>query len=186
MTKQEQILESATRLFIEYGFHATPTSKIAKEAGVSNGTLFHYFHTKEQLISQLYLNIKVDVKAYLIEGLDIQKNTKQKIKHVWFNWVKWGILNQYRFKFLEQFSNSPYIQSVSKEEASKSFKFSMDILMEGIKEETLINIDSQLMSMLIYASVNSVVRYSYICCKDLDENDLEIVFNMLWKSIVNI
>ena len=134
----------------------------------------------------MYLSIKVDVKEFLIEGLDEQKSTKQKIRHVWLRWVKWGISNRYRFMFLEQFSNSPYIESVSKEEASKSFKFSMDILKAGIAEETLIDIDPQLMSMLIYASVNSIVRYSYTKAEPLDDEYLDKIFNMVWKSIVNI
>lgn len=186
MTKSEQILDAATKLFIEYGFHATPTSKIAKEADVSNGTLFHYFNTKEELISELYLSIKRDLKVFLIEGFNEQKTTKQKIKYVWLNWVRWGISNKYRFMFLEQFYNSPYIKSVSKDEASKSFKFMMDMLKEGIEEETLIDIDPELMLMLMYASVNSVVRYSCTSSKISDDHDLEVVFKMFWKSIVNI
>ena len=90
MSKVEKILEVATQLFIEYGFHATPTSKIAKEADVSNGTLFHHFRTKEELISKLYLSIKADMKTFLIEDLEKQKTTKQEIRHVWERWVKWG------------------------------------------------------------------------------------------------
>ena len=42
MDKKKQLLETATKLFVERGFHATPTSAITKEAGVSAGILFHY------------------------------------------------------------------------------------------------------------------------------------------------
>ena len=58
MDKREQILLAALKLFTEFGFHGTPTSKIAVEAGVSNGTLFHYFKTKEALILALYDYVK--------------------------------------------------------------------------------------------------------------------------------
>ena len=50
MNKREKIFSTALNLFVEHGFHGTPTSKIAKEAGVANGTLFHHFNTKEDLI----------------------------------------------------------------------------------------------------------------------------------------
>ena len=56
--KREAILKTALNLFTERGFHNTPTSLIAKEAGVATGTLFHYFKNKEILINELYLHIK--------------------------------------------------------------------------------------------------------------------------------
>jgi AcrR family transcriptional regulator len=69
MDKREQILASALRLFVEFGFHGTPTSKIAKEAGVSNGTLFHYFATKEDLIKELYISIKNELNQFLFSKI---------------------------------------------------------------------------------------------------------------------
>ncbi len=35
--KEKQILAAALQLFVAFGFHGTPTSKIAAQAGVSNG-----------------------------------------------------------------------------------------------------------------------------------------------------
>ena len=35
MDKKQLILNAAMRLFVEQGFHDTPTSKIAKEAGIA-------------------------------------------------------------------------------------------------------------------------------------------------------
>ena len=58
MEKVDKILEAALQLFTSKGFHGTPTSEIAKTAGVANGTLFHYFKTKEELINNLYLHVK--------------------------------------------------------------------------------------------------------------------------------
>ena len=52
---REKILDTALRLFTLYGVDATPTSRISKEAGVSTGTLFHYFPDKDKLVGALYL-----------------------------------------------------------------------------------------------------------------------------------
>ncbi len=51
--KRHQILEGAYRLFIRQGFDATSMGDIAKEAGVSKGTLYVYFDSKERLFQQL-------------------------------------------------------------------------------------------------------------------------------------
>ena len=65
MDKKEEILKTALKLFVEFGFHATPTSKIAKEAGVANGTLFHYYKTKDELILALYAHTKSHLTEYM-------------------------------------------------------------------------------------------------------------------------
>jgi len=40
-------------LFAERGFHATSTSKVATQAGVSEGTIFYYFKNKEGILGEL-------------------------------------------------------------------------------------------------------------------------------------
>lgn len=47
--RRQAILEAAIPLFTANGFSATSISEIAKAAGVSHGTVFLYFATKEEL-----------------------------------------------------------------------------------------------------------------------------------------
>ena len=51
--KREQLLQAAKRLFAERGYDSTPTHLIAKEAGVSEGILFHHFGSKRGLFEAL-------------------------------------------------------------------------------------------------------------------------------------
>lgn len=51
--KKEHILQTALRLFSEQGYERTPTSQIAKEAGVSEGLIFRHFLNKEGLLAAL-------------------------------------------------------------------------------------------------------------------------------------
>ena len=46
----QEILETALRLFVEQGYDETTIAQIAREAGVSQRTLFRYFGTKEDLL----------------------------------------------------------------------------------------------------------------------------------------
>jgi len=45
-----QILEAAARVFAQKGYHAATTKEIAAQAGVSEGTIYNYFHNKEDLL----------------------------------------------------------------------------------------------------------------------------------------
>jgi len=47
--RQEQILQAARQVFADQGFHNTRMSDIAQATGVSQGTLYHYFRSKDEL-----------------------------------------------------------------------------------------------------------------------------------------
>ncbi|MBU9713362.1 TetR/AcrR family transcriptional regulator [Evansella tamaricis] len=51
--KEKKILIAAIRIMSEKGFRASRTSEIAKEAGVSEGTLFRYYPKKKDLLLAL-------------------------------------------------------------------------------------------------------------------------------------
>lgn len=48
--RRQQIVEGAVRLFIEKGFHKTTTREIARECGLSIGTMYEYIQTKEDVL----------------------------------------------------------------------------------------------------------------------------------------
>ncbi|MBK3298315.1 TetR/AcrR family transcriptional regulator [Streptococcus oralis] len=67
--KQRQVLLSSLKLFSEIGFENTTASLIAKEAGVSEGTVFSYFKTKEGILEAIL--------STFLEQVFIQKNQMQ-------------------------------------------------------------------------------------------------------------
>ncbi len=51
-----EILENSLELFALNGFKSTTVSMIAKEAGLAKGSLYHYFESKEEILSTLLKN----------------------------------------------------------------------------------------------------------------------------------
>jgi AcrR family transcriptional regulator len=49
-----QLLAAAQRVFSRQGFHAATVSDVAAEAGVSQGTVYHYFDSKEALLLAVF------------------------------------------------------------------------------------------------------------------------------------
>jgi len=47
--RREALIEAAVSAFAEHGFHGTPTTEIAKAAGISQAYLFRLFPTKSEL-----------------------------------------------------------------------------------------------------------------------------------------
>lgn len=48
---RDRILQTAARLFLEQGFAATGVATICREAGVNSGSLYHFFPSKDALLS---------------------------------------------------------------------------------------------------------------------------------------
>jgi AcrR family transcriptional regulator len=51
--KRRQIIDGACRVFLQRGFDAASMGEIAREAGVSKGTLYVYFKSKEELFEAI-------------------------------------------------------------------------------------------------------------------------------------
>jgi AcrR family transcriptional regulator len=66
--RRNAILSAATRVIASQGLGAA-TATIAKQAGVSNGSLFLYFDTKAMLLNELYVSLKTEMGAAAIAGL---------------------------------------------------------------------------------------------------------------------
>jgi len=52
-TRRQQILDAARRCFSRDGFHNTTTADIVRESGISQGALYLYFATKDDIILAL-------------------------------------------------------------------------------------------------------------------------------------
>ncbi|MEB1807724.1 MAG: TetR family transcriptional regulator [Bacillaceae bacterium] len=52
--KYDQIIEAAVKVIAENGYHHAQVSKIAKEAGVADGTIYLYFKNKEDILISLF------------------------------------------------------------------------------------------------------------------------------------
>lgn len=52
--KYDKIINAAVKVIAENGFHHSQVSKIAKEAGVADGTIYLYFKNKEDILISLF------------------------------------------------------------------------------------------------------------------------------------
>lgn len=85
--KEQDILKSASELFAELGFNATSTKKIAKNAGVSEGTVFNYFASKNDIliavISEMYAELTENAK----NGIAQYSSTLERVQFLAENHV---------------------------------------------------------------------------------------------------
>lgn len=77
--KKERILQSALKLFAEQGYNGTSTSKIAKDAEVSEALIFRHFDNKEGLLKAV-LDQGEEKAKLLFADIVLETDPKRLIK----------------------------------------------------------------------------------------------------------
>jgi TetR/AcrR family fatty acid metabolism transcriptional regulator len=80
--KYYAILEGALKVFAENGFHKSQVSRIAKEAGVADGTIYLYFKKKEDILTSLFQEKLGELVEKFNTGVNEQMTAKQALYKV--------------------------------------------------------------------------------------------------------
>ena len=137
--KRAAILDAAARVIAVQGLGAA-TALIAKEAGVSNGSLFTYFDTKADLFNQLYLELKAEMGAAAAGGRagdgdvrgqrpgDGNGDVRDQLLHLYSGWLRWATSYPERRRTLAQLDVSDEITAATHAAASRAMKGIAEIL----------------------------------------------------------
>ena len=106
--KRSDILKATLGLISEHGFHGAPMSKVAEEAGVGAGTIYRYFENKDDLITELFMELKREFSAAMLAGLNPDQSTEEIFRRVWLNTFTYCVQHPQEMLFLEQYHNSPF------------------------------------------------------------------------------
>lgn len=107
--KRLALLDAATEELAVRGL-AAPTSRIAKRAGVAEGTLFRYFPTKDDLLNELYLHIKRNMSEAMSTNYEASGPLQQRAQVLWENYIDWGLANPEANKAINQLEVSEVLK----------------------------------------------------------------------------
>lgn len=65
----DSIIEATARIVAEEGLDALTTNRVAERAGISNGSLYQYFHDRNDLIEALLEKVSADTTKMFSQGL---------------------------------------------------------------------------------------------------------------------
>lgn len=183
--KRKDLLAAALRLFAENGFHGTPTSKIAKEAGVANGTLFHYYKTKEDLIVSLYIDVKTRMSEYIEANAEKEKSIRKNFRNQYMQVMLWSLEHRDEFYFIQQFHASPFAALVPKEEIERLTGKGCEQIEKAIKEKAIKKRDVNYIMTLFTSHTYGLNQY-LTKTKLSEKEQKEVIkdsFDMFWSML---
>ena len=78
--KRSLLIEAGYRLFAAQGYDATSTAQIAREAGVSEGILFHHFGSKKGLFAALSGDLAQDAAEKIMPTANPHESEEQIVR----------------------------------------------------------------------------------------------------------
>lgn len=184
INKKILIFNAALDLFVQNDIDKTSTLSIAKKAGVSNGTLFHYFPSKNDLIIELYLNLKTEMFEYIYSGNIMQTGKlKDMIEKGWKNAVQWTSLNKVKYTYIQKIYKSVYHQLINEENFPDNYLHYLNIIKTGIGNKELRDIPVELMVSIINNHVSALAEYYTQKSNNSDESLNNKIFEMTWDCI---
>ncbi len=158
--KRTQLIEAAIDLFATNGFWNTPTSKITKHAGVSTGTLFNYFASKDALIDAVYVQLRHEQMEHVAQGFPEKGTVQSGMEHMWFRYIDWGVLNPVRYSLLRQMKLSNMVSEEAQQSALAEMTFAAELISRAFAEGVLENVSPDYFSHLVLAQLEASVSFA--------------------------
>lgn len=160
MEKYELILEAALKVIAENGFHGSQISKIAKEAGVADGTIYLYFKKKEDILISLFQERLGDLIASFHASVKESNTAEEALRKVC----------EIHYSELENNVNLAYVTQIELRQSSLELRVAIGhvvkpyiqliehILEKGIQEKLFrADLDIKLTRLLIFGALDEVV-----------------------------
>ncbi|MBM7644760.1 TetR/AcrR family fatty acid metabolism transcriptional regulator [Scopulibacillus daqui] len=158
--KYKQIIDAAVSVIAENGFHRSQVSKIAKRAGVADGTIYIYFKNKEDILVSLFR----EKMGQFVEKIEAEIKGKNDAKEKLLTMVKVHF-NQLAADYplaivtqLELRQSEPGIRMEINNIFKNYLRVIDEILIEGKQQKIFRdNIDTRLARQMIFGTLDDIV-----------------------------
>ncbi len=182
-SKKTLILETTLDLITEYGFHATPISLIAQEAGIGAGTIYRYFENKEHLINELFTEIKRRVIKAILKDYKEEGTYKERFKHLWRNLIQYCMEHPKEFQFVEQYRYAPFVSNMTREETFIILAPIMSFFIESKRAKAMKDLPLYTIIALTYGPIVSLTKLHLDHNQRLTEERITQAAEACWESV---
>jgi AcrR family transcriptional regulator len=181
--KRAALLNATLTLVNNHGFHNAPMSKIAMLAGVAPATIYLYFENKQDLVNQLYLEVKESFSNCAFQGYSAELSVKDGFELIWFNIANYKLNQIKEANFLSQCDNSPMVEEEIRVEGLRHLQPLLDLWERGKKEEVIKPLSDYVLYAFSIYPVSFLLempeRQTYTLCEESKAQ----TFQAAWDAI---
>lgn len=183
--KREEIIGATLELIAEHGFHGAPMAMIAKKANVATGTIYRFFESKDDLITETFAcmegHMLMSVMAHYPEGRPI----RERFLHVCKKLVNYFLASPMEFRFIEQFYNSPYGVACRRDRllGKKDKHIITDLFEEGRQQQIIKDMPQPILIALTFGPLIEICRNHILEYFELDEFIIDQTVEACWDAV---
>lgn len=160
--KRKAILDSSLELIALQGFHGTSMKQIADNAQVAAGTIYVYFKKKDDLIHQLFVEIRKELNEIIFGGFNSEIDFKANFMILWNEVLDYYLQFPLKYNFLEQFSNSPFINDIVLEEGTLALAPAYSLFKDAQQKDILKPLPISALIALTHGPIVALVKMNNI------------------------
>jgi AcrR family transcriptional regulator len=176
--KRDIIIKATIELVNSNGFHGTPMSKLAKLAGVSPGTIYLYFESKQDLVNKVYLEVKERFSKFAFANYSTKSSVEDGFKEMWYRIAEFKLKETQEAIFLTQCDNTPVIDEAIRQEGIVHLAPLLDLWQRG-KKEGLIKPFSD---YILYAYTITPISFLIVMQNRDTFSFTKVVLNQVYKA----
>lgn len=169
---------------VENGISSVNIARIVERAKVSAGTVYVHFKSKDDMLRQVYLQLKAEFHDCVTKHRD-EADSAKLVRYMWFDMFHFVRERPQDFLFLD-YANAARI--LTPEQQTKAEDYAKDIaslLGRGVQDGTLADLDTGLLSLLLVAPAMQLARKAVISGKPIPDALIKQTFERVWLSIKN-
>jgi len=180
--KSEQVLNAALILFEERTFYGAAMPEIAAKAKVGMGTVYRYFPTKEQLVNDLYRQLRLAFNSAVL-GPVAEDRDRQAFYTYWARIVTELVERPRAMRFLELHPHHSYL-SADNVRLERQFGAALEHFVVGGQRNGTIKKGAPLISTaIIRGTIVELLRRGGETLEPLPKDLLDEAKYSLWDAI---
>lgn len=182
--KKQLILSTVLDLVKQTGFYHLNMKAIAERAGISAGTIYLYFKSKEELINELYQTVLGEFNEAVLSGHKAQAPFRENFEAMLRAAVDFYLPRKDYFSFIEQYTYAPFLFKESREENFSLLLPIYKLLRSGKKEGLVKNLSDPILISIVHGTLNTVLKMHFAHRLDLRKKAVYKSFCVaVWEAI---
>lgn len=177
--RRQQILDAALEVFSRTGYHVTNVSDVAAQAGVSQGTIYWYFDSKDELFQAALLSAFGDIGEDAIGALSECETATEKLLMLADSMVGLADVAEGLFMLFLGYWASSDRQEASAQiwvDVLKQYRdVVVEVIEEGIRRGEFKPVNAEGLAWALLAAYDGLAAYAVIM-PDLDLKGISLSF----------
>ncbi len=183
INKEKIILEATSKLIGEKGVDQFSMEMVADEAKVGTGTIYRYFKNKDDLITRLHDQLKLEFNNALLSGFDSSLPIRRIYRTLWKNIVFYNVKNPKNICCIENYKNSYNSEMNIKEMYEIFIPNVYKLIKVAIKNEILKDVPVEMIAVFTFESAVSLAKKHTYGMLELNETYIEKAGDMCWDAL---